>query len=95
MADIFVPSTMEQYLELRAAFYSGAQSVSYTHPGGAKNVTYRSLNDMLILLRMLGAELGLTSKGRGRTYAVFSKGIRPAGNSACDCCFNLDCRCCP
>lgn len=95
MADEFVPSTMQQYLELRAAFYSGAQTVSYTHPGGSKSVNYRSLQDMLLLLRMLGNDLGLTSPGRGRSYATFSKGLRPTGQTAGDCGFNNDGRCCP
>lgn len=95
MADSFIPTTIEQYYELRSAILSGASQVSYTHPGGGKTVTYRSLADMMTILRMLGDDLGLNTKGRGRTYAVFSKGIRPAGSSARDCCFNKDCRCCP
>ena len=95
MNEPFIPSTIEQFYELRAAIFSGASQVSYTHPGGAKTVTYRSLTDMMILLRMLGNDLGLNSKGRGRTYAQFSKGLRPTGSNAGDCCFNKDCRCCP
>lgn len=96
MADVpFVPSTMEQYLELRAAIFSGAQSVSYSHPGGNKSVSYRSLDEMWRLLRMLGQELGLVEGNRGRRFATFSKGLRPAASGACDCCFNRDCRCCP
>lgn len=95
MNEPFIPSTIEQFYELRAAFYSGASTVSYTHPGGAKTVTYRSLTDMQLLLRMLGTELGLTTRGRGRTYSQFSKGLRPSGSNAGDCCFNKDDRCCP
>lgn len=95
MADEFIPSTIEQYHELRAAIFSGAQSVSYTHPGGAKNVTYRSLSDMLRLLRLLAAELGLSSNGPRRTYASFSKGLKTGQNSARDCGFSRDCRDCP
>jgi len=95
MADEFIPSTMQQYNELRAAIYSGAQSVSYTHPGGAKNVSYRSIDEMLRILRLLAAELGLSSKTPRQSYAQFSKGTRPAGSSAVDCHFNRDCRDCP
>jgi hypothetical protein len=93
MADVFVPSTLEQYNELRAAIFSGAQTVAYTHPGGAKTVTYRSLDDMLRILRLLAAELGLGGTTTPRqSYAQFSKGIR-SGPS--DCHFNRDCRDCP
>lgn len=95
MADEFIPSTLEQYQELRAAIFSGAQSVSYTHPGGAKNVTYRSLTDMLRILKLLAAELGLGSGRSRRTYASFSKGLKTGGNRAGDCGFGQDCRDCP
>jgi len=95
MADEFIPSTLQQYNELRAAIFSGAQSVSYTHPGGAKNITYRSVTDMLRILRLLAAELGLASTSPRQSYAQFSKGIRPGGSDAGDCHFNRDCRDCP
>ena len=95
MADVFIPSTLQQYNELRAAFFSGAQSVAYTHPGGAKTVNYRSTADMLRILRLLAAELGLTTTGPRQSYAQFSKGIRPGGADAGDCHFNRDCRGCP
>lgn len=95
MADIFVPSTLQQYNELRAAIFSGAQSVSYTHPGGAKTITYRSTGDMLRILRLLAAELGLASDTPRQSYAQFSKGIRPGDSAAGDCHFNRDCRDCP
>ena len=91
---MFEPVTLENYYELRSAIFSGAQTVSYSHPGGNKSVTYRSLQDMMTLLRMLEGALGLTS-GRGRrTYAAFSKGTRPVGANAGDCGFNRDCRPC-
>lgn len=95
MADDFIPSTLQQYNELRAAIFSGAQSVSYTHPGGAKNITYRSVTDMMRILRLLAAELGLASGTPRQSYAQFSKGIRPGDSAAGDCHFNRDCRDCP
>lgn len=95
MAEQFTPSTLEQYNELRAAIFSGAQSVSYTHPGGAKNVTYRSITDMLRILKLLATELGLSTGGPRRTYATFSKGLKQGNSSAGDCGFGRDCRDCP
>lgn len=95
MADEFIPSTIEQYNELRAAIFSGAQSVSYTHPGGAKNVTYRSITDMLRLLRLLATELGLSSNGPRRTLSSFSKGLRTGQSGPRGCGFDRDFRDCP
>lgn len=97
----YQPVTMENYLELRAAIMEGAQSVSYTHPGGAKSVTYRSLDDMWRILRFLAAELGLKNQAPRRTYAAFSKGYqRPSCHSdleggECGPNFGVDGRCCP
>lgn len=98
MADLIAPSlmTLENYYELEAAIFSGAQSVSYTHPGGGKNVTYRSMTDMLTLLRLLGVRLGVTPSGPRRTVAAFSKGYQPRqcgieGDER----FDVDGRCCP
>lgn len=93
MADEFIPSTLQQYNELRQAIFSATQTVAYTHPGGSKTVTYRSLDDMLRILRLLAAELGLASTSPRQSYAQFSKGIRPG--DAGDCNFNRDCRDCP
>lgn len=103
MAD-FIPLTsltLENYYELEAAVFSGAQSVSYSHPGGNKSVTYRSMTDMLALLKLLARRLGLEGRGGGRTYAQFSKGYQHAscGNleegGECHDRFGVDGRCCP
>lgn len=97
----YQPVTMENYLELRAAIMEGAQSVSYTHPGGSKSVTYRSLDDMWRILRFLAQELGLKSTAPRRTYASVSKGYgsRNCGNDLeggeCSPNFGVDTRCCP
>jgi len=102
MADIeYQPITMENYLELRAAIMEGAQSVSYSHPGGNKSVTYRSLDDMWRILRFLANELGLNRGRSGRRYASVSKGYGHAGcphsteGGECDPNFGVDGRCCP
>jgi|GEM_PF-5331033 len=90
--------TLQNYYELEEAIFQGVQTVSYTHPGGAKNVTYRSLDDMLRLLKLLAARLGIVKQAPRRTYASFSKGYTPA---TCDHrteggeCFHVDGRCCP
>lgn len=97
----YKPITMENYLELRAAIMEGAQSVSYSHPGGNKSVTYRSLDDMWRILRFLADELGLNKGRGGRTYASVSKGYGHAGcgneteGGECHDRFGVDGRCCP
>lgn len=99
-----IPSTLmtiQNYYELEEAIFSGAQSVSYSHPGGNKSVTYRSMADMLALLNLLGMRLGLAQAGRRRTLAGFSSGYtrRACGNleegGECHDRFNVDGRCCP
>lgn len=97
----FQPVTLEHYYELRAAIMEGAQSVSYTNPGGAKSVTYRSLDDMWRILRFLANELGLNQGRSGRRYASVSKGYGPRGcnneteGGECHTNFGVDGRCCP
>lgn len=103
MADLeYQPVTLENYYELRAAIMQGAQSVSYSHPGGNKSVTYRSLDEMFRILRFLANELGLGRPVRGRTFASFSKGYTPNASCGareeggeCHDRFNVDGRCCP
>lgn len=98
MADTdFQPVTLQNYYELRDAIIQGAQSVSYTHPGGGKSVNYRSLDEMWRILRFLERQLGLAGANRGRTYASFSKGYQPRcqHNAEGGECFNVDGRCCP
>lgn len=103
MADLvpITSLTLENYYELEAAVFSGAQTVSYSHPGGNKSVSYRSIDDMLKLLRLLGVRLGIIQAGGRRTYAQFSKGYqRPdCGNreegGECLGRFDTDGRCCP
>jgi hypothetical protein len=92
--------TVENYYELEAAIFSGAQSVSYSHPGGSKNVTYRSTDEMLKLLRLLAGRLGMGAGSRRRTVASFSKGYSPAPclhlEEGSECLpFHQDGRCCP
>lgn len=94
----FQPLTLQNYYELRDAIFSGAQTVSYSHPGGSKSVSYRSLDEMMRLLRLLAGELGLNRGAGRRTYSSFSKGYT---QPSCDNhteggeCFNVDGRCCP
>lgn len=94
----FQPLTLQNYYELRDAIFSGAQTVSYSHPGGSKSVSYRSLDEMMRLLRLLASMLGVGNSRGARSYASFSKGYIPP---SCDNhteggeCFNVDGRCCP
>ncbi|VVO20035.1 hypothetical protein PS712_04158 [Pseudomonas fluorescens] len=63
--------TQEQYEALKAAVAEGALSVRYAD----KSVTYRSLDEMLRLLKLMATELGLNANNDGgRRYASFSKG---------------------
>lgn len=63
--------TLEQYESLKSAVAEGALSVRYAD----KSVTYRSLDEMLRLLKLMATELGLnTNNDGGRRYVSFSKG---------------------
>ncbi|MCY1437493.1 hypothetical protein D9M71_536570 [compost metagenome] len=63
--------TMEQYEALQAAVAGGELSVRYAD----RSVTYRSIDEMLRILRLMKDELGLNDNNNGgRRYASFSKG---------------------
>jgi hypothetical protein len=67
--------TTAQYLTLKAAIATGTKSVQYSD----KQVTYRSLEEMLELLRLMETELGIganstTGQGR-RRVGSFTKGL--------------------
>lgn len=63
--------TQQQHDILEAAIAQGALKVEY----GDKKVTYQSLTDMLRILKLMKADLGLNPAGNGRKLASFSKGI--------------------
>lgn len=63
--------TMEQYSALQAAIAEGALTVRYAD----KSVQYRSLDEMIRILKLMATELGLNANNDGgRRYASFSKG---------------------
>lgn len=63
--------TIEQHTALAAAIAEGALSVRYAD----KSVTYRSLDEMMRILKLMATELGLNAcNDSGRRYASFSKG---------------------
>ncbi|MNJ58422.1 hypothetical protein D3C77_540550 [compost metagenome] len=63
--------TIEQYNALQAAIAEGALSVRYAD----KSVTYRSLDEMMRILKLMASELGLNAcNAGGRRFASFSKG---------------------
>lgn len=64
--------TLDQLNALDASIAQGALTVKYAD----KEVTYRSLTDMLKLRTLMATELNLIKPTRGRKYATFSKGIR-------------------
>ncbi len=66
--------TIEQYNALQAAIAEGALSVRYAD----KSVTYRSLDEMMRILKHMSTELGLNAcNDGGRRYTSFSKGHCP------------------
>ena len=63
--------TEEQYRELQAAIAEGALVVRHAD----RTVTYRSLDEMQRILRMMADELGIRPNNNGgRRLASFSKG---------------------
>lgn len=64
--------TTDQYNQLIAAIAQGALIVKYAD----KEVTYRSLNEMLRLKQGMEKDLGISPGNRPtRKYAVFRKGL--------------------
>jgi len=64
--------TIEQYNSLSAAIAQGALRVKY----GDKEVEYRSLKEMLAILKLMKDQLFPDQCNSGRAYASFTKGIR-------------------
>lgn len=63
--------TLEQYQVLQKAIAGGELSVRY----GERSVTYRSVAEMLQILRLMENELGLNADtSGGRRLTSFSKG---------------------
>lgn len=63
--------TMEQYSALQAAIAEGALTVRYAD----KSVQYRSLDEMVRILKLMATDLGLNANNDGgRRHASFSKG---------------------
>lgn len=63
--------TEQQLADLDAAIAQGALTVKYAD----KQVTYRSLDEMLRLRDLMRGELGLIATGGGIVYSSFSKGL--------------------
>jgi len=75
--------TQGQYDALLSAISTGSKRVKYSD----KEVEYRTLSEMLALLDLMGADLGLGAvTGNGRTVAQFESGlcdIYPSGFHPC------------
>ncbi|MCD8173794.1 MAG: hypothetical protein LUD76_10140 [Alistipes sp.] len=65
------PYTLENYNALRTATMTGVKSVSYSD----KKMEYRSLDEMLRLLREMEADL--FGRSRRRRYLTFDRGYNP------------------
>jgi len=65
--------TQQQHDTLEAAIGQGALKVEYAD----KRVTYRSLDEMMRILKLMKADLGLLPNGNGRVYIGSNKGIGP------------------
>lgn len=69
MAEVY---TTQQLETLTAAIAQGVLQVEY----GDKKVTYRSLNEMLRLKKIMQDSLGIGKKSNGRKLASFNKGFK-------------------
>ncbi len=67
--------TIDQLNALDAAIAEGALTVKYQD----KLVTYRSLDEMIRIRKLMRDELGLNGTSGGRLYASFSKGHQSTG----------------
>lgn len=65
--------TIEQHDALEAAIAQGALKVKY----GDKEVQFRNLDDMIRILNLMKAQLGMLLPNGGRKFASFSNGIKP------------------
>lgn len=64
--------TQDQYDALKAAIAEGVLIVEYAD----KKVQYRTLDDMIRILALMGEELGIGPEGTmQRTYAVYNNGL--------------------
>ena len=72
---------------LEDAITQGALSVKYAD----KEVTYRSVSEMLRIRDLIRRQLGLVQQGSNRITPTISKGTLPA---SCPRCFYQNCRCC-
>lgn len=63
--------TTEMLAALDEAIATGALTVKY----GDKTVTYRSLDEMLRIKKLMQNELGLSDNTNGRTFGSVSKGL--------------------
>lgn len=72
--------TLDQYNKLKSAIAEGVLTVKYFD----KEITYRSLDDMLRILTLMKREL-FPNNNNGRTYVSYSKGTnrRGGGHSCC------------
>lgn len=66
--------TIDQYNILTEAIASGAMTVKYAD----KEVTYRSLTDMLRVQNLMKDELFPNESSARRKLAVYSKGVYPS-----------------
>lgn len=76
--------TQTQYDELAAAIAAGALKVKYSGAGQSKEVEYRSLDDMMRILNLMGRDLGIISSTSGRKYASFRKGYYASPSQGCN-----------
>jgi hypothetical protein len=62
--------TTEQYEALKAAIAGGERTVRYAD----RSVEYRSIEEMMQILRLMESDLGINQDVTGRTLTSFSKG---------------------
>jgi hypothetical protein len=65
--------TQQQYDKLEAAIAQGATLVKYDD----KEVRYRSLDEMMRILKIMGTQLGIIKPVSNKVVASYHNGIRP------------------
>lgn len=67
--------TQEQLDALEEAMASGTLTVKYSSPGGNKEVTYRSLDEMMKVRDLMRASLGITDGRNTRILSEHDRGF--------------------
>lgn len=74
--------TQAQLDAIEDSIAQGSLTVSFGAAGSSKNVTYRSLSEMLRIRDIIRRGLGLTNPRSTRIYPTFSKGTNESAGGS-------------